>query len=513
MTRRLPPDLVERAIAYSSLEYKLTDTLAFGLTTASPLQRAICRIADGMSLGELADFPTVIAAIGDVHGLPHERPKEMVVLSGIRTAKSLIAACGAFHMAMTCDVSSLRHGEIPRVSVVSLKKDLADVIMNHLVGSVKASPLLRRFMIGEPTAEGVMFRHPSGMPVEVCVVAGSRAGASLVARWSAGCIFDEFPRMVGGDEGVVNWDDMRSAVLLRLLAGCQLWHIGSPWAPFGPAYEVVTEHHGKPSAQRVVVRAPAPAMNPVYWTPERVAEARRDPDTAKTDVDAEFATPEEAMFSSESIDKCLRKMPVVIPREPGCTYYAAMDPATRGNGWTMAIATRKGGRIVVVRADEWIGSRDEPLDPGVVLQEAAAILLPYGINTIHSDQVMGDALVKLARQQGLSLSQWTYNETERTKKYLAIRTNLDMGAIELPNVPHLRTDLLHIRKRVTPGGMRPHLPMTSDGRHCDWGPTLMLVLSKLLPEQEKPKEVTVDPETAKMREWMAKRWGPKQEDW
>lgn len=514
MTRRLDPALVTRAVAGSSLEWKLTDPLAFGLVTASPLQRAICRIADGVPIADLASEPTVIKAVGDTASLPVFRPKEMVVLSGIRTAKSLIAACGAFHMAMTCDVSSLRPGEIPRVSVVSLKKDLADVIMNHLVGSVKASALLSPFLMGEPTAEGVMFRHPSGMPVEVCVVAGSRAGASLVARWSAGAIFDEFPRMVGGDEGVVNWDDMRAAVLLRLLRGCQLWHIGSPWAPYGPAYETVTEHFGKPTEQRVVVRAPAPAMNPVYWTPERVAEARRqDPDAAKTDVDAEFASPEEALFPSWSIDKCIRKHALEQPRVPGCTYYAAMDPATRGNGWTLAVATRIGGKTVVVRTREWIGSRDQPLDPGEVLKEAADIVTPYGISTIHSDQVMGDALVKLARQAGLMLAQWTYNSTEKAKKYLHIRTNMDLGLVDLPNAPHLRTDLLHIRKKVTPAGVSIVLPVTSDGRHCDWGPTLMLVLSRCLPDQAEQKKPEVDPETARMRELFLQRAGVRKKEY
>ncbi len=515
MTKRLSTELITRAVAGSSLEWKLTDPLAFGLTTASPLQHAICRIADGTPLGDLAHEPTVISALGGtVEGLPQERPKEVAVISGIRTAKSLIAACGAFHFAMTCDVTRLRAGEIPRVSVVSLKKDLADVIMNHLVGSVKASSLLRPFMIGEPTADGVMFRHPSGTPVEVCVVAGARAGASLVARWSAGCIFDEFPRMVGGEEGVVNWDDMRQAVLLRMLDGCQLWHIGSPWAPFGPAYEMVTEYHGKPSAQRVVVRAPAPAMNPIHWTPERVAEARAaDPNAARTDVDAQFATPEEAMFSSESVERALRKEPLILPRVQGATYYAAMDPATRGNGWTLAVATRLAGKVVIAHAAEWIGSTNEPLDPGVVLEEIAAIVLPYGVSTVHTDQVMGDALVKLGKQHGLLLSQWTYSSVQRTKKYLAIRTLLESGLIELPNVQHLRTDLLHIRKRITPSGMAPILPMTSDGRHCDFGPTLMLALSKLMPEpEESKKDAGVDAETLRMREMMLNRW-KKREEW
>jgi hypothetical protein len=511
VTKRLPEATVQRAVSGSSLEWKLTDPLAFRLTTASPLQRAVCRVADGVPLGALAHDPTVIAALKDVHGLPHEKPREMFLLSGIRTAKSLTAACGAFHMAMTCDVSTLRPGEIPRVSVVSLKKDLADVIMNHLVGSLKASPLLRPFMLGEPTGESVFLRHPSGMPIEVAVVAGSRAGSSLVARWSAGCIFDEFPRMTGSDDSVVNWDDMRQAVLLRLLGGCQLWHIGSPWAPYGPAYEIVTEYHGKPSPARVVIRAPAPDMNPVLWTPEKVAQAKKaDPDAYRTDVMAEFASPEEALFSSESVDRCTRKFPDRIGPKHGNTYYAAMDPATRGNGWTLCIATREQGKTVVVRADEWQGSREQPLDPGDVLAEIAGILASYKIQSVDTDQAMGDALLALGRQVGLRLHPWTLTSTQRAQKYLAIRTRLDSKEIELPPVAKLRTDLLHLRKRITPGGMAVDLPSTSDGRHCDFAPALMLVLSRLLPEPTKPAVKEDDPETARLRDWMRKKYAPKE---
>jgi hypothetical protein len=513
MTATIPEQLITRAVAESSLEWKLTSPRAFGLTTASPLQRAICRIADGLPLGDLADHPTVQSAIGNVRALPEGSPLEMLIISGIRTAKSLIAACGAFHMATSCDVSALRPGEIPRVSVVSLKKDLADVIMNHLVGSVKASPALRTFLMGEPSGDGLLIRHPSGVPVEVCVVAGSRAGSSLVARWSAGCIFDEFPRMVGGDDAIVNWDDQRQAVVHRLLKGAKLWHIGSPAAPYGPAYEMVTEHWGKPTRERVVIRAPAPAMNPVFWTPERVIEARaQDHDAARTDIDAEFMSPDEAMFSLESVTKCTRREPMVIEPREGYTYFAAMDPATRGNGWTMCIATRENGKTIVVRADEWIGSRDRPLDPAEVLEEAASILAPYRVRTVHSDQVMGDALVSLARQVGISLAQWRIAGEEQARRFLAIRTQMDLGRIEFPPTPHLRTDLLHVRKRVTPTGIRVDYPITGDGRHCDFGPALMLVLTKLLPEPEPPKKPTTDPETERVREAFLARFR-KRDEW
>jgi hypothetical protein len=510
--RQLTPEVQAAAVAGASLEWRLTNPHAFGLTTASPLQRAICRVADGRPLGDLARHPDVVKAFGDVSAVPRIKPLEVVLLSGIRTAKSLIAACAAVDMALKCDMSTLRHGEVPRVSVVSLQKDLADVILNHIIGSVTNSPLLAPMVIGEPATDGLFLRHPSGRPVQIKVVAGSRAGSTLVARWSAGCIFDEFPRMVGGDDAVVNWDDSRDAVLLRLLPGAQIWHIGSPWAPYGPAYQLVTENWGKPTDRMVVIRAPAPAMNPVYWTPERVEAAKADPDVYRTDVMAEFATPEEALFSAASVDACTRKEPVSIGPQPGHQYYAAMDPATRGNGWTLAIATRSGGKTVVVRADEWVGTKDAPLDPGKVLAEIAGILLGYGLTAVDSDQWMGDALVALGHQVGLRIVPWRLADRERTERYLAIRTRMDSNELELPPIPRLRTDLLHLRKRVTPGGVSVVLPQTSDGRHCDFAPALMLVLSRLLPEAKAPEADREDAETRRMREQVLARWRGRRED-
>jgi hypothetical protein len=194
------------------------------------------------------------------------------------------------------------------------------------------------------------------------------------------------------------------------------------------------------------------------------------------------------------VDACMRKSPEVRPREEGHTYFAAMDPATRGNGWTLAIATKDWrGRVVVVGGWEWKGSVSEPLDPGKVLREVADIVTPYGITAIFSDQVMGDALQALARQAGLHLLQRTYVEKERARKYLTIRTHLDRKMIELPPIKAMRTDLLHVQKKPTPAGIGVRLPMTSDGRHCDWAPTLMLVLSQLLPEPEDVEQLPPRP--------------------
>ena len=65
------------------------------------------------------------------------------------------------------------------------------MIFGHIVGRMMASPLLSKLILETPTADTLMVKHPSGRPVEIKVVAASKAGSSLVARWSAGG--DEVP--------------------------------------------------------------------------------------------------------------------------------------------------------------------------------------------------------------------------------------------------------------------------------------------------------------------------------
>lgn len=474
----------------------LTSSSYFGLATATPLQRAICRIADGAQLAELADHPHVAAAIGDVASLPDRAPRRVLLLAGIRGGKSMLTAAGAVRMALRCDVSRLTAGEIPRVSCVSVRLDLADVVKQHLVGALLARPALRALLLDEPKADSVLLRHPSGRPIEVKVVAGTRAGASLVARWSAGVIFDEAPRMVGSSDGVVNLDDMRSAVAGRLLPGACIWEIGSPWAPFGPVFTAVSAHEGRPSRDLVVIRARGPWMNPVWWTPERVEDLRTsDPAAYQTDVLANFADPEEALVPLATIEACSRPG-LVEPHHEGHEYCAAMDPGTRGNAWTLVIGTRREGKRHVVRVRQWVGSRVAPLDPGVVLTEVAEELRAYRLDSCETDQWSGDALTTLARERGISLVIWPGSASENTDMYLELARRMALGEVVLPPDPVLRADLQRLRRRVTQVGVQIVLPQTKDGRHCDYAPAIARVIRRYVDEPKPP----LKPEAQEERE-------------
>lgn len=480
------------------LEPLLTDPRGFALTTATGVQRAICRVADGLPLGPLAADPLVQEALGcDPTTVPTVRPQMLGVFSGIRTGKSLLTSALALRASQIVDVSKLGLGEVPRVSVLSLRRDLADVILDHIRGHV-AKPSLSWMLAAEPTSDTVLVRHPSGRPVEIQVVAGSRAGASVVARWSAGVILDESPRMVGSEDGVVNMDDIVHASLGRLLPGAQIVALGSPWAPFGPVYRMVRERFGKPGADLVVFWCPATSLNPVWWTPDRCAQLQdSDPVAYRTDVLAQFADSVSGMFSEELLAPCVRQGVADVAAQPGHHYVAAIDPATRGNAWTLVVASQdRDGKWVVSLARQWKGSQSAPLSPEQTLRDIAATVRPYGVSSVYSDQYSGDALRDLARQQGLTLWPIAFSAQNKVQWYDTLRRLLQDKRLELPNDEDLLLDLRRVKRRTTQSGVAIELITTPDGRHCDYAPALALAIGRRGaapdPEQE-PDEEQDDP--------------------
>lgn len=369
------------------LEDLLTSPNGFGLATATPVQRAVCRVVDGEPLGSLAKHPEVIQAFGTDDINLKGPPFEIAIVAAIRGGKSKFAACLAVRNALTVDLSKVTSGDEVRSSIVSVKLDLASPILSHVKGALLSSRVLKANMIGDPTSEGVDLRHPSGRAVEIRITSGSRAGSSLVARYSAGCVFDEACRMQGQEDGVVNLDHLREAVIGRLVDGAQLVHVSSPWSPTGPIYDMTQEHFGKPTQDLVVIRANGSMLNPVYWTPKRIADLkRRNPRAYKTDYLAEFADLETSLFTADIVNACSSRTEMVIPPDGMQEYGAACDPATKRNAWTFVIVTRKGGKKIVVYANQWIPKPGEPLNTSEVIREMAAKCREYRVPVVKTDQ-------------------------------------------------------------------------------------------------------------------------------
>lgn len=475
--RPLPPELLR-------LEGMLTDKRGFDLGKATPLQRAICRSLDGEDIGdELWSDPQVQAGFGGAR--PEAwRPKIFVIAAAIRSAKSMITAAKAVCLSQTVDLTGVTVGDEIRIPILAPEKDQAHAVFNHIVGNVVNRPLLRGLLVEDPTADSIKLRHPTGYIIEIKVTALSRFATTLVGRWLPAAIFDEAPRMVGEQDGVRNLPDALDAIAGRIRPGGFIGLIGSPHAPFGPMYDLINEHFGKPSRDVVVVRAPGPAMNPEYWTPERCEDLRRTrPAAYRTDVLAEFADPEEAMFGLDLVEARTRKGP--LEREPmrGHNYVAAMDPATRGNAWTMVLLECTGHdedlnpRYAVALTREWKGSKEQPLKPDVVFAEMSALLQPYGCTQVITDQFACDVLMPMAAARGLYLYADALTQQKRFEYCSRLKVALEQDCLELSPDPKVGRDLVSVRRRITQNGVTIHLPETSDGRHADFVPALMLGLA------------------------------------
>lgn len=498
-----------------TLESLLTSPLYFGLTTATPLQRAICRMVEGRLLGELAMHPHVRAAMG---GATYDGrfPREVVLLAGVRTAKSMLAACVAIWASQHCDLTPASgDGEIPRFSVVSLQKDNARVVHAHLLGAL-AKPALRPLVVdtkaegpwtriindsGSDVVGSVFLWHPSGRPIEVRVVAGQRAGGSLVSRWSAGGVYDEAARMVGASEGVVNYDDAKSALISRLLPGAQILSIGSPWAPFGPIYEMVAREWGHPIPGRLIIKAQAAWLNPSWWTAERMAALKiSDPTAYQTDALAEFADLGEMLYGQELLSRCLTGVNGA-PHEEGHEYSAAIDAATRRNAWSLVVATRTGRKKRVVRVCQWQGSPQLPLSPRAVFAEIKDILEVYRLDSLKADAWSFDALQEIAYDLGIYMVEDSWTTKENNDAYAALQVEMSDGAFEGPNDPLYAKDLRSVRKKVTQTGVRIELIQTPDRRHADYAPsTVRAIRGWMIAETDVPPEPK-DNRTAEWQDW------------
>ena len=71
-----------------------------------------------------------------------------------------------------------------------------------------------------------------------------------------------------------------------------------------------------------------------------------------------------------------------------------------------------------------------------------------------SDRYMGDALHSIAQTMGLSVWQKHLTEVEKAQKSLSFRTRLGEGAIELPPLPEVRTDLQRVKRVTTQNGIK-----------------------------------------------------------
>jgi len=501
------------AQAALTVESLLRHPQAFGIDTASALQIAIARAIDGRDIGdEIWKCPEVVRGFGGKRPRAGPSPSVFVILAAIRCGKSILSAAKAIVASQSVDMRHLKSGDEVRIPILAPTMDAARQTFTHLAATILASPFLKSLLVEPPANEVVWLKHPSGRSVEIVVTALAKYGVTLTSRWMASCIFDEAPRMVGVEDGRKNLDDAMRAVALRILPGGQILLPGSPYAAFGPIYDMVQARFGQPGKDLVIVRGAGPDLNPGHWTPETVEAARHWP-SFRNDVLAEFDDPDDAIFRASEVDAAMRSAPIAAKPKRGVSYVCAMDPGARASAWTVVIVGQTElGKFQVSQARQWRAGRNTGrMDPRLVLREIKDICAQYGVTDIHTDQFSADALQALAQDIGLNLFCHSIDAESKWSMAMAIRTSLEDGSLELPPTRELREDLVRVKKKYVASSSRPtvHLPTSGDGRHCDFFTALGLAMINP-PDEPIPEDVldvpSVEPEGVDPWETASRAW-------
>lgn len=511
----LAPELEKPANLYMErwprFEDFLVDPDGGGIVTASPLQRALTYVFDNEEIPPELWLAPMLPEELDPEGTPVAeafgwvKPRtalgQILIVCGIRCGKSAMAAMEAIRCTQRLDLDTpvgraMLPGEIPRVFVVSRTVQMAQRTFGYIKGLIRSRAVLSALLVEEPKADSLKLYHPSGRPIEIAVVPASVAGASLVGCWIAGLIFEEAARMASEAEGKVNIDENVRFAQGRMLPGANIVYITSPVGHTGYIYELFTANWKNDEQRVAVVKARGDWMNPVEWTPEEQERLlKRDPDAHHTDFLANFADLDENLLTAFEVESAMRREPLELPPVWNKTYTAVMDPATRRNAWTLGITESDDNlHHRVALCMEWVPKKGAPLRPQQVFREMKPILDRYGVESVLTDQYAADAMRDIALIEGIGLSMVTLNETMKKRAALSFKARLSAGYIELPAVPHLREDLINVRRTMVKGNVGIKYPETNDGRHCDYAAMLFMLCGSYVAENEKLEKLETDPD-------------------
>jgi hypothetical protein len=248
---------------------------------------------------------------------PIGRVRELWAIIGRRGGKSRIAAAIAAYLA-TCvnHAGKLSPGETGVVLVLAASMSQAAVVFNYTKAFIEASPVLRKQLDGEPTANEI--RPRGGLVIAVHTNSFRTArGRTLLA-----CVFDE--ASFWRDETSAQPDVKVYRAVLPTLAttGGMLIGISSPYRRLGLLYTKHRDYFGKDDRDVLVVKGRTQLFNPTIDS-RVIAQAKRDdPASALAEWDAEFRSDLSQFLDDDTIDAAIdHGRPLELPPREGLAYF------------------------------------------------------------------------------------------------------------------------------------------------------------------------------------------------
>jgi len=109
------------------------------------------------------------------------------------------------------------------------------------------------------------------------------------------------------------------------------------------------------------VASPDGRLNPAIDPTVLAREFRRSEETFRREYLAEFTDSIEGWISPTLLDQCVVRNRSDLPFQPGVTYSAALDPASRGHDFALAVLHKSDETIIVDKIACWTGTKSAPL--------------------------------------------------------------------------------------------------------------------------------------------------------
>lgn len=362
-------------------------------------------------------------------------------------------------------------GDLGTVAIVSTRRDEAAKRLRTITAILDA--------LGEeykPMPGGAVGVEIVGRRVAFQVFAASIAGVSGFTGIFV--LADEVAKWLDSDTGANPATEVLASIrpTMATQPNARIVLISSPMGMLDAHYDAF---EAGDSEFQVTAYAPTWEANPTLTEADTRALEPDEGTWLREYAAVPQAEVEQALLSELLIDRATREGPLDLPRAPGHYYAATIDPATRGNAWTLAVATRGPDRVRrVVLCREWVGTRSVPLVPSEVFREIRELLKPYGLTWLTSDQFAGDALKDIARQAGLTLSLEPWTQVSKREGFEGLRSMLLDEELELPPDAAVKSDLLGIRKKLTRNGVTYELA-TQGSRHSDYAPAIAMAAAKV----------------------------------
>lgn len=454
-----------------------------GQHTASPAQRALILAADGKPANDILPTDRMLFHF-NTERLPSGRPRLVVLRTGVRAGKSLIAALALLFSVLYCQfrrapilsegeipgrdgLVGVRPGELVRALIVAPKLKLSRAPLTHIKSAIEHSPVLQKYLV-KSNEESIVVKRPDGAHVTIEIVAAGSGGDNLRSTWLAGVLFDE-AAFHDGDDGAVNLSDNLRAALTRLLPDAQAWVVSSPWSDDDPFNVLFTQYYGRPSEEGLAFHSDSRSMNPTLRQSVVDAERARDPDNAAREYDAvPISSSSAQFFPPDAIEKSVNaRRSLLLPVELGPTHTAGADWGFRKNSSALAISRPakvvENGREVlkaqVVYCEEKRPPKGASLKPSEVVIDFAKRCQEYRARKIQGDgwsrDTVEEELGKMRQSDRAFDVVYEFvsqNIDDIAERFTEFRRRMVEGQVDLPNDPMLLKQLRDTKSRPLPGG-------------------------------------------------------------